>query len=80
MPYLNTKDRWAMDQGEPCDTPGELNYKFTRLCQQYIKDKGEKYQYYNDIIGALEACKLELYRRAVSTYEDTKVNENGDVF
>jgi hypothetical protein len=34
----------------------------------------------NDIIGALEACKLEFYRRLVSHYEDIKIRSNGDVY
>jgi len=32
------------------------------------------------VIGALEACKLEFYRRAVVPYEDKKIKENGDVY
>jgi hypothetical protein len=35
---------------------------------------------YNDVIGALECCKLELYRRMVAPYENTKIKENGDVY
>ena len=60
--------------------PGELNYLFTRLIQRYIKCQGESYTTYNDVIGALEACKLELYRRRVSWYEELKITENGDVY
>ena len=59
--------------------PGELNYLFTRTILRYITCKGESYQTYNDIIGALEACKLEIYRRKISPYEDKKIKENGDL-
>ena len=31
------------------------------------------------MIGALESAKLELYRRSIALYEDTKIKENGDV-
>jgi len=61
-------------------TSGELNYLFTMIALEYISRKGEKYEYYNDIIGALENCKLELYRRKISKYEDIKIKENGDCY
>ena len=77
MPYIKQQDR--EDLANPL-TAGELNYKITMLCKQYLEVKGEKYQHYNDIVGALEGAKLELYRRKVSTYEDEKIQENGDVY
>lgn len=71
MPYLNDED---------FNSPsGELNKKLTLICLKYLHDQKERYQTYNDIIGALENCKLELYRRRVAPYEDKKIKENGDV-
>jgi hypothetical protein len=32
------------------------------------------------VVGALEACKLEFYRRVVTPYEENKMKENGDVY
>lgn len=61
-------------------TPGQLNYVFTQLAIAYLSRNEENYQHYNDIIGALEACKLELYRRKTSFYEDKKIQENSDVY
>lgn len=58
---------------------GVLNYMFTAMALVYI-DRDESYQAYNDVIGALEAAKLELYRRRVAPYEDKKIEENGDVY
>jgi hypothetical protein len=81
MPYIKQADRVAL-YFEPVDTPrnaGELNYVFTKICHRYWEENGENYQAFNDIIGALEGCKLELYRRKVGPYEDTKILENGDV-
>ena len=34
-----------------------------------------RYQNVNAIIGALECAKLELYRRLIAPYEDTKVEK-----
>ena len=64
--------------------PGDLNYLLTVTCNKYIAAKlhnntGSVYQVYNDVIGALEGCKLELYRRTVAPYEDIKIRQNGDV-
>ena len=84
MPYIAPKDRLYADvtlgDYSAARDPGTLNYQITSLCIDYVKDTGEQYQHYNDVIGALECCKLEMYRRAVAPYEDTKIKENGDVY
>lgn len=81
MPYLKPSEKDALETGliQP-STPGHLNYAMTTMFLDYIELKGESYQTYNDIIGALEACKLEMYRRKVSEYENLKIRANGDVF
>ena len=82
MPYIDL-DR-KLDLVPKADdtpaSPGELNFLFTVIALQYLADEGESYQTYNDIIGALEGAKLELYRRSISKYEDKKIKENGDVY
>jgi hypothetical protein len=81
MPYIKQEDRALLaTPAQQATVPGELNYLFTGLIKRYIKRKGESYQTYNDVIGALECCKLEVYRRLVSRYEEYKIAENGDVF
>lgn len=60
--------------------PGDLNFLFTELIKQYIVVNGNRYNYYNDIVGALECAKLEIYRRRIAPYEDQKIKENGDVY
>lgn len=65
---------------------GELNYLFTEIIRSYLLEGSEfgtyqkSYQKFNDIVGALECCKLELVRRQIGTYEDKKILENGDVY
>jgi hypothetical protein len=64
----------------PPITIGDLNYVLTRTCQAYLKKQVIlNYQAYNDVIGAIECCKLEMYRRLVAPYEEEKIAENGDV-
>jgi hypothetical protein len=61
-------------------TAGELNYLLTTELLRYLSLKGLSYQTINDIIGALEGAKSEFQRRVVGPYEDTKMEENGDLF
>ena len=85
MPYISQDDRkrWTFDEidefAKKIHTCGDLNYIFTKLCHKYLENKGLRYQNINDIVGALEGCKLEIYRRVASDYEDEKITENGDV-
>ena len=57
---------------------GELNYLITWIINRQLDDAN--YARYNEIMGALECCKLELYRRMIAPYEDKKIKENGDVY
>lgn len=81
MPYIKQERRQQLCDGilKEAATAGDLNYMFTELCKDYMST-GESYQKYNDCIGALEGAKLELYRRRVAPYEDTKIEENGDIY
>ena len=59
-------------------TSGELNYVISSIVWKlFSSDK--RYQRANDIIGVLEAVKLEFYRRQVAGYEDEKIEQNGDL-
>jgi hypothetical protein len=79
MPYIKQENREYLDgYGDPLDA-GELNYVLTTIVHQYWEDNGQNYQAFNDILGALEGCKLEIYRRKIAPYEDQKILENGDV-
>lgn len=80
MPYILKEDRPLLDAGSTPLTPGELNYLLTMTCIKYLESRGESYQTYNNIIGALECAKLEMYRRSIAPYEDKKIQENGDVY
>lgn len=61
-------------------SPGDLNYIFTKLAIGFSNSKGISYQTFNDVLGALEGAKLELYRRLIAGYEDYKAKQNGDVY
>ena len=76
--------------GELAETPGELNYIITEIVLGYLQlgvDAVEpignlplNYTHLNEVVGALECAKFEAYRRLAAPYEDTKRNENGEVY
>lgn len=81
MPYINQKKRDELDwEGWGPETPGELNYKLTQMLLSYMQGKPKSYSLYNEVIGVLECCKLEVYRRPIAEYEESKKFLNGDVF
>jgi len=57
---------------------GNLNYVITVVLKRLIATN-KRYKTMNDLIGALECCKMELYRRVIGPYEDTAIERNGDV-
>ena len=81
MPYIEKMRRVKLlEFKEPPQNAGEINFLITNIITNYIKFKGEKYQHFNDIMGALEGAKAEFYRRVVVPYENIKASENGDVY
>jgi len=78
MPYIEPSDR-AGARDIPVNA-GELSFNIAKTVMDYLNRKGESYQTYNDIIGVMECIKLEIYRRCVVPYEETKRSTNGDVF
>ncbi len=83
MPYIPKEQRpWAdpLATFPTVATAGKLNFAMTKLCLEHLRTKGLSYCTLNNIIGALECAKLEMYRRMVAPYEDIKIVENGDVY
>ena len=82
MPYIKQENKEVFENIvlPGTATSGELNYLITKICQHYIVDHGLCYKTLNEVVGALECCKLEFYRRLISKYEDSKIEENGDVY
>ena len=81
MPYIKKERREAILTGAKPQDAGELNFAITHLADSYLAAKGEiRYAYLNEVIGALECAKLELYRRIAAPYEDIKIKEAGDVY
>jgi len=87
MPYI-PQDRRNEIQAELKEkglsfTPqnaGDLNFLVSQLIENAIEQKGLRYANLNEFVGALECCKLELYRVLAAPYEDQKIEENGAVY
>jgi hypothetical protein len=79
MPYIKQPIREVLANEPTAMNAGELNYLFTTLINRYLSS-GLSYQRINDIMGALEGAKLEMYRRVAVPYEEIKLQENGDVY
>jgi hypothetical protein len=81
VPYIKQERRDAILAGAKPQDPGELNFAITVIVDNYLQDKGEiRYSHLNEVIGAMECSKLELYRRLAAPYEDEKMKESGDVY
>lgn len=81
MPYITNDRRIRLARrASECSGAGELNFVITQICKEYIENHGQTYAKINDVIGALEAAKMEFYRRLVVPYEDEKIEQNGDVY
>jgi len=81
MPYIDPDARRRLAEGAEPSGPGELNYAITRLVDRYLASRGGlRYAHLNEVIGALECAKLELYRRLAAPYEDEKLSQSGDVY
>lgn len=81
MPYIKPEDRTAiLLDNTLIDDAGELNFYITTLIDSYINKNTKCYTTLNEVIGVLECAKLEVYRRIVAPYEDTKIEQNGDVY
>lgn len=81
MPYIKQERREAILAGAKPLNAGELNFAITMVVDGYLQDKGGiRYAHLNEVVGAMECAKLELYRRLAVPYEDEKIKEAGDVY
>lgn len=90
MPYIRRDARPRIDARMsnllkdvvhgPAIMEGEMNYIITTLVWEYVKQRGGNYAAFNAAFGILSCVTQELYRRKLASYEDGKVEANGDVY
>ncbi len=87
MPYITQEDRPQYDkvlaeligllkEKPPESIDGHLNYVVTRVIKEVYP---LRYYHINKAMGVLECIQHEFYRRVAAPYEDTKIEQNGDV-
>jgi hypothetical protein len=94
MPYIKQKFKDKIDESihalvddiEQCckdddrdALKGVLNYTITSILLATFTKHGISYSKFADVIGTLECSKLEIYRRAIASYEDRCIRNNGDI-
>jgi hypothetical protein len=77
MPYVKSHIRKHLQVYLPTD-PGELAYVLMTTVLKYVGGT-PNFARYAEVMGVLEAVKLELYRVQVGPYEQAKMEENGSV-
>lgn len=82
MPYITPERRIRLksiiDHLEEChvDSNGDLNYILYAYCKRHVRPGYARLRNY---CAELRACATEIERRILAPYEDTKIEENGDV-
>ncbi|MBW1669116.1 MAG: hypothetical protein JRJ66_13925 [Deltaproteobacteria bacterium] len=87
MPYITQEDRPQYDdvleeligllkEKPPESVDGHLNYVVTKVIKEVYP---LRYYHINKAMGVLECIQHEFYRRVAAPYEDTKIEQNGDV-
>lgn len=77
MPYIKEGRRDFVKRMGGANV-GDLTYILYKTCLDYL-GTSPSFSDFAEVLGALEAYKLELYRRKIAPYEDKKIEENGDV-
>lgn len=88
MPYIKKEKRAILDPAveelveafvklDDAGFAGNLNYVVSKLLADLYP--APNYQRFNDMVGAQECCKLELYRKRIAPYEELKERENGPI-
>jgi len=82
MPYIKQSRRDEINEivdlmvKKNIKADGDLNYILYSLCQKNVKPS---YNNYKNFCGELTQCATEIERRLIGPYEDSKIEENGDV-
>ena len=87
MPYIVQTQRNDIN-ADLCDegldfvpeNAAELNFVVSQLIANYIQRNGKRYSVLNEMVGALECCKLELQRVVIAPYEAEKEAQKGGVY
>jgi hypothetical protein len=85
MPYIDRGRRKLLlpligQLGSRIRDAGDLNYVVGQLTRTLAFMLGDNYDAHNSALGAVLLSGKEYYRRVIAPYEDTKIEEEGDVY
>ena len=91
MPYITQERRNELAKVTPSldkkipSSAGDLQFVIADLINKFLNSTESRegklrYQHMNDVMGALSGAQQEFYRLVVVPYEDSKREENGDVY
>lgn len=90
MPYISVNRRLDLEGHDDridglcreIQNHGELNFVLTSIATGFLLQQTNdkpRYQDRQNVLGTLEAVKLEYYRRALAKYEDGAIKKNTDM-
>lgn len=86
MPYIEQDRREAIKASggylnlNSLRTPGELNYALSEVAKAYLKGKPVRYDSMAEVVAAFDNAKDEFRRRVLHPYENSKIEQNGDIY
>ena len=93
MPYLKQEDRVRLvdpltdlidaiciNEANGVGVAGQVNFIISVLVNSLWQGTKANYAGLNELMGAIECAKLEIYRRLAGPYEEKAAKRNGDVF
>ena len=82
MPYILPVERTLLEIYElkPPETGGQLNYIISRLIARYTEYHKLRYDVITEVRGAVLGALHEYERLVADPYENSKREENGDVW
>lgn len=82
MPYIHEHRRLTYDDYElmPPKTGADLNYVVSRIMARYVGFHGKSYAVLASVQAAISGALHEFERCVVDPYEESKRQENGDVW
>jgi len=80
MPYLTEERKLELAAGLTPTTSGDLTYQIQQAIQTYLKTDRVNFARLAEVLGILEAAKVDFVDRVLLPYERNKRTENGDVW
>jgi hypothetical protein len=81
MPYISKVNRQRLTPQVVPESAGELSYSISQLIKRFLENGDDvNFQKHAMVVGVLYSLAFEYQRRILSPYEDSKIEENGDVW